>query len=571
MKRWRHPNLGFWSQCHLLIKTETIPCQSLDLGFWSQCHLLIKWQKHPDQKAGTPKGGDTLIKRQRHPKVETPWSKGGDTQLRLLKSVSLADQKLETSKGGDTPIKRWRHWNLGFWSQCHLLIKGRDTQRWRHSDQKVETPKLKFLKSVSLADQKADTPWSKGRDTLIKRQRHPDKKAETPKLRFLKLVSLADQKVETTPHPKSLNLGFWSQCHLLIKGRDTERWRHSDQKVETPKLKFLKSVSLADQKAETPWSKGRNTLMKRWRHPNLGFWSQCHLLIKAETIPCQSLDLGFWSQCHLLIKWQKHPDQKAETPKGGDTLIKRQRHPKVETPWSKGGDTQLRLLKSVSLADQKLETPKGGDTPIKRWRHWNLGFWSQCHLLIKGRDTQRWRHSDQKVETPKLKFLKSVSLADQKADTPWSKGRDTLIKRQRHPDKKAETPKLRFLKLVSLADQKVETTPHPKSLNLGFWSQCHLLIKGRDTERWRHSDQKVETPKLKFLKSVSLADQKAETPRSKGRDILIKRWRHPDQKVETPKCRFLKSASLADQKAETPKLSLVGMPKHSWRVIYLFS
>ena len=38
---------------------------------------------------------------------------------------------------------------------------------------------------------------------LIKRLRHPDQKAETSKgrdkLRFLKLVSLADEKEETTP------------------------------------------------------------------------------------------------------------------------------------------------------------------------------------------------------------------------------------------------------------------------------------------------------------------------------------------------------------------------------------
>ena len=50
------------------------------------------------------------------------------------------------------------------------------------------------MKSESLADQKMETV--KGRET--KRWRHPDQKAETPKLRFLKLVSLADEKVETT-------------------------------------------------------------------------------------------------------------------------------------------------------------------------------------------------------------------------------------------------------------------------------------------------------------------------------------------------------------------------------------
>ena len=150
-------------------------------------------------------------------------------------------------------------------------------------------------------------------------------KRETTKLRFLKSVSLADQKVR---HP---NLGFWSQCHLLIK-----RQRHPDEKADTPKLRFLKSVSLADQKVETPWSKGEIK-----SHPNLGFWSHCHLLIKRWRQPTsESWNLGFWSQCHLLIKRWRHPDQKAETPKGRDTLIKRCRHP-------------------------------------------NLGFWSQCHLLIK--------------------------------------------------------------------------------------------------------------------------------------------------------------------------------------------
>ena len=56
------------------------------------------------------------------------------------------------------------------------------------------------MKSESLADQKMETV--KGRDTLIKRQR--------PKLRFLKLVSLADQKAG-----------------------DTLRQRHPDQKADT--------------------------------------------------------------------------------------------------------------------------------------------------------------------------------------------------------------------------------------------------------------------------------------------------------------------------------------------------
>ena len=70
-------------------------------------------------------------------------------------------------------------------------------------------------------------------------------------------------------------------------------------------------------------------------------------------------------------------------------------------------------MKSESLADQKMETPKGRDTLIKR-------------------------------QTPKLRFLGSGHL---------------LIKRLRHPNQKAETSKLRFLKLVSLADEKEETTP----------------------------------------------------------------------------------------------------------------
>ena len=48
-------------------------------------------------------------------------------------------------------------------------------------DQTVETPKLRILKSVSLADQKPEVT--------------PSKKLE---LRVLGTVSLADQKVETT-------------------------------------------------------------------------------------------------------------------------------------------------------------------------------------------------------------------------------------------------------------------------------------------------------------------------------------------------------------------------------------
>ena len=110
--------------------------------------------------------------------------------------------------------------------------------------------------------------------------------------RFLKSVSLADQRVERP----------WS------KSRHTQRWRDPDQKADAPK--------------------GGDTLIKRWRCPNLGFWSHCHLLIKRwRQPPSESWNLGFWSQCHLLIKqWNtlikklqhpkwRHPDQKAETPK----------------------------------------------------------------------------------------------------------------------------------------------------------------------------------------------------------------------------------------------------------------
>ena len=215
----------------------------------------------------------TLIKKDAPKGRDTCWSKGGDTlklrflkslsladqkvettpqwklELRFLKSVSLADQKAETpwskscnTQSGDTLIKRQRHPNLGFWSQCVTCWSngGDNSPSWQLE--------LRFLKSVSLADQKAETPWWKSAETQgIKRCRHP-------------------------------NLGFWSQCHLVIK-----RWRQLPPwKLE---LRFLKSVSLADQKAEKPWSKGGNTLIKRCRHPNLGFWSQCHLLIKRWRHP----------------------------------------------------------------------------------------------------------------------------------------------------------------------------------------------------------------------------------------------------------------------------------------------
>ena len=247
IKRWRHPDVGFWSQCHLLIKR----CRHPNIGFWSQCHLLIKRQRHPDEK-------------------------------------------MEETKVKDTLIKRWRHPNIGVWSQCHLLIK-----RWRHPDQKAETPKLRCLKSVSWAGQKVETTphqW----------------KLE---LRFLKSVSPSDQKVET------------QKRHPMVET--------PCEKVETPKHRFLKSVSLADQKAEKPWSKGGNTLIKRCRHPNLGFWSQCHLLIKRWRHPplVKVGTVGFWSQCDLLIKRQRHPDQKAEE-------VSVTCWSKSETPWSKGVDTQ---------------------------------------------------------------------------------------------------------------------------------------------------------------------------------------------------------------------------------------
>ena len=136
------------------------------------------------------------------------------------------------------------------------------------------------------------------------------------------------------------------------------------------------------------------------------------------TPPGESWDLGFWSQCHLLIKGWRDPDQKADTPKGGETLMKKmeatkgQRHPdqKVETP-------KHRCLKSVSLADQKVETP---------W--WKDGENQSQNTLIK------------KMETPRCRILKSLSLADQNigfcGDTSWWKDGgnpkwDTLIKRWR--------------------------------------------------------------------------------------------------------------------------------------------
>ena len=176
---------------------------------------------------------------------------------------------------------------------------------------------------------------------------------------------------------------------------------------------------------------------------------------------CRHPNLGFWSQYHLLIKRKRHPNQKAETTSLevkcplADQKVETTPDPPGEswkvvfeasvTCWSKGRDI---LIKRQS-------------TLIKRQRHPNLGFWSQCHLLI-----WRWRHPDQREETP-------------------------LIKRCRHPN-------LGFLKSVSLADQKAETTP--------LEVKCHLLIK-----RWRQCLTPQWKLEIRFLKLVSLADQKAET------------------------------------------------------------
>ena len=144
--------------------------------------------------------------------------------------MSLADQKVETShervffnKAETHPIQRW---NLGFWSQCHLVIKS-----WRHPTLKAAT----YFFEVIV------TWWLKVGDT-------PHPKLEPS---FLKSVSLADQKLET-PLIQSWNIGFWSQFYLLIK-----RWRHALQRVFSAK-------------AETP-------PIQSWK---LGFGSQCHLLIK---------------------------------------------------------------------------------------------------------------------------------------------------------------------------------------------------------------------------------------------------------------------------------------------------
>ena len=199
------------------------------------------------------------------------------------------------------------------------------------------------------------TCWSNGGDNS------PSWKLE---LRFLKSMSLADQKVET-PTSESWNLGFWSHT-CWPKGGET----------------LIKS-------AETP--KGRDTLIKRCRHPNLGFCSQCHLLIKRwRQLPL--VEVGTWVFEVSVTCWSN----------SGDTLIKKLHTPKVETPWSK-----CRCTQRWRHPDQKMEMSK-------------LRFLkSVCHLLIKGGDNSpSW-----KLE---LRFLKSVSLADQKAETPWcNKSGDT--------------------------------------------------------------------------------------------------------------------------------------------------
>ena len=156
-----------------------------------------------------------------------------------------------------------------------------------------------------------------------------------------------------------------------------------------------------------------------------------------------------------------------------------------------------------------------------------------------------------------------------------------LIKRKR------QTPPFKvgtyILKSVSLADQKAETTPSLiQSCKLGFWSQCPLLIKDRDNplvqswnlgfwSQWHLLIKRQRQPlphptlELRFLKSMSLADQKAGNcpPPSKVETYILKSVSLADQKAETtphPKLEllFLESVSLADQKVETTALSKVG-------------
>ena len=133
------------------------------------------------------------------------------------------------------------------------------------------------------------------------------------------------------------------------------RQRHPHPKLE---LRFWKSVSCADHKAETPPAEGvlcqggdtpfqswilgfgsqYHLLIKRWRQPplqswNLGFWGQCHLLVIRQTPPAdsvlyqcgdspfQSWNLGFGSQYHLLIKRQRHPPADGVLHQGRDTPV----------------------------------------------------------------------------------------------------------------------------------------------------------------------------------------------------------------------------------------------------------
>ena len=156
--------------------------------------------------------------------------------------------------------------------------------------------------------------------------------------------------------------------------------------------------------------------MKRQIHPNLGFCSQCVTCWSngGDNSPSWKLELRFLKSLSCWSNKVEHPDQKCRHP---DTLIKRWDTQKVfavssVTWWSNGGDNspswklELRFLKFTCWSkdqwklelrflnmlikrwrhpDQKAETPKGRDTLIKRCRHPNLGFWSQykCHLLIK--------------------------------------------------------------------------------------------------------------------------------------------------------------------------------------------
>ena len=155
MNKCRYTQRFLQSVCHLLIKWWRQP-ESWNLGFWSQCHLLIKRLRHPNliKKSVSllTQSGDTLIKRQIHPNLGfcsqcvTCWSNGGDNspswklELRFLKSLSLADQKMETT----------HQWKLEL----------RFLKSVSHSDQKVETPWSK-----SWDNPKVETPWSKGVDT----------------------------------------------------------------------------------------------------------------------------------------------------------------------------------------------------------------------------------------------------------------------------------------------------------------------------------------------------------------------------------------------------------------------